>query len=67
MNKIFTLIELRNFVGENSGEFLRNFSRISAESGTGNDSPKKVTTVGESGEIPHFCYLGGLGPEIVLI
>ena len=23
------------------------------------NSLKKVTTVGESGEIPHFCYLGG--------
>jgi len=22
------------------------------------NSLKKVTTVGESGEIPHFCYLG---------
>jgi len=22
------------------------------------NSSKKVTTVGESGEIPHFCYLG---------
>ena len=35
---------------------------------TGNDSReflgnslKKVTTVGESGEIPHFCYLGNDG------
>ena len=27
------------------------------------NSSKKVTTVGESGEIPHFCYLGDLsGP-----
>ena len=24
------------------------------------NSSKKVTTVGESGEIPHFCYLGSV-------
>ena len=43
------------------GPIPGNFSRISEESVTGNDSrevPRKVTTVGESGEIPHFCYLG---------
>jgi len=29
------------------------------------NSLKKVTTVGESGEIPHFCYLGyGLEEDV---
>ena len=28
------------------------------------NSSKKVTTVGESGEIPHFCYLGIIKQDI---
>ena len=67
---------LRNFVGKNSGECLRNFSKMSLKTvipqkslilGTNSreflekflgNSLKKVTMVGDSGEIPHFCYLG---------
>jgi len=47
-------------LGTNSREFLENFSRnqlqeMILEKFLGN-SLKKVTTVGESGEIPHFFY-----------
>ena len=57
-----TVIPQKSIIlGTNSGEF----SRISEESVKkrilkkfiGNSS-KKVTTVGEAGEIIHFCYLG---------
>ena len=30
------------------------------------NSTKKVTTFGESGEIPHFCYLGFKGTLSVI-
>ena len=41
-----------------SQEFPRNqLQEMILEKFLGN-SLKKVTTVGESGEIPHFCYLG---------
>ena len=46
--------------GTNSGEFPRNqLQEMILEKFLGN-SIKKVTTVRESGEIPHFCYLGHL-------
>ena len=41
-----------------SREFPRNqLQEMVLEKFSGNSS-KKVTSVGESGEIPHFCYLG---------
>ena len=42
ISRVFLRNQLQEMILE---KFLRN-------------SSKKVTTVGESGEIPHFCYLG---------
>ena len=53
-----TVIPQKSLLGTNSREFLENFRGISYKKWFLGNSLKKVTTVGESGEIPHFCYLG---------
>ena len=50
-----------------SREFPRNqLQEMVLEKFSGNSS-KKVTSVGESGEIPHFCYLGCIVIDIYLL
>ena len=57
-----TVIPQKSLIlGTNSGEFLKicqgiSYRNMILEKFLGNSS-KKVTMVGESGKIPHFCYL----------
>ena len=51
--------------GTNSGKLLENFQGISYRKWFSRNSTKKVTTVGKSGEILHFCFLENLSKAAV--
>ena len=52
--------------GTNSGKLLENFQGISYRKWFSRNSTKKVTTVGKSGEILHFCFLENLSKAPLL-